>query len=195
MSRLKSASFSSFIFDPDDSVQQIVFQCRCGASIRADRKHAIALGWRRTWVPASPPPPLAAGEPPRPSGLLLAGHDRIWTCPTCDVHPQTESYIVRSEDAEQKRTHGLLLFPGHVIDVRPSSCTSPIGAVSASMSRRRARSCNPVHDAVDTSTCRMDLCGRSAGEINLLSVGVLLSGIRTMPRRSRRCLPRRRKTS
>jgi hypothetical protein len=191
---LKSASFSSFIFDPDDSVQQIVFQCRCGASIRADRKHAIALGWRRTWVPASPPPPLAAGEPSRPSGLLLADHGRIWTCPECETPPLTESYIVR-EDANQKRTIGLLLFPGHVLSVRPSSCTSPTGAVSASRPRRRARSCNPVHDAVDTSTCCMDLCGRSAGEINLLGGGVLLSGIRTMPRRSRRCLQRQRKAS
>lgn len=122
-----TASFSKFVFDPDDAVTCIVFQCACGASIRADRLRATSLGWRRVWVSTDPDAPLSLGEPPRPTGLIVNGMmTRKWSCPDCVVDPK-ESYAKDAQrDQSMKvatKADGLLLFPSHILGVDLSCCT------------------------------------------------------------------------
>jgi len=177
-----TASFSSFVFDPDDSVQQRVFQCACGASVRADRAKALAAGWRRVWWPVAPPEPPAAGEPPRPDGLLVGPFVKIgrtWSCPECSVQP-TESYAKTAEAVVQDMpTRNMLLFPAHVLGVRVTCCTAEAAPKVSEPRPYRLRPCAPGEWG--SVLCR--------SYFDQSETAALLNFFNFIPKRSRRCIP------
>lgn len=203
-----TASFASFVFDPDDSVEQRVFQCACGASTPANRTAAQAAGWRRTWRPAlllPPPPTPSAVEPPRPEGLLHAGKvARKWTCPECTRAPE-ESYVPNPNPQEapvptERSPDNVLLFPAHVLGVRPRECNAPSRARANDPrpNGRRVRFCSlfsPLFTA--PGPWASTACGQSARtatsqrrSIPLACGGVLLLSLPVCPVRGRRrCVP------
>lgn len=119
--RPKKTSFSSFYFDPDDSVTVRVFQCACGASVAADRDRAAALGWRRTLSGRAVP--LAAGEPARPAGLLHGPLKSRWACPECATAPPETAIPDPERIASEMPTQNLLLFDARILGVVPAACT------------------------------------------------------------------------